>query len=393
MTSGNVACLELGARSGARGVGRYIGSAPPCAIGSNLADRIYLDHAATTWMTEAAKAAVVEGMSRWANPSSPHAEGRAARAALEAARAKIAAAYGWAHELVLTSGASESLHLALTRSMAERRLITAVEHDSVLRHSEGAKVLPVDANGILDLEALRGALAGESRTMLCAQWANSETGVRQPIAAIAEVVHDAGGILLVDAAQMPARADDAVLRHADLVAISAHKRGGPPGIGALLVRDFATLLPMGGQEKGYRAGTENLPGALGYAAAVSEAEDLARMARLRAGLEAAIRDAGGEVVGEASPRTPLIGAYRMPGVSSAAQLIRFDLGGISVSAGSACSSGSMRPSHVLGAMGWQEPELREVVRVSFGRSTSEAEVARFAELWRKTADETRVRAA
>jgi len=117
------------------------------------------------------------------------------------------------------------------------------------------------------------------------------------------------------------------------------------------------------------------------------------MARLRAGLEAAIRDAGGEVVGEASPRTPLIGAYRMPGVSSAAQLIRFDLGGISVSAGSACSSGSMRPSHVLGAMGWQEPELREVVRVSFGRSTSEAEVARFAELWRKTADETRVRAA
>ncbi|WP_029728629.1 cysteine desulfurase family protein [Sphingomonas sp. UNC305MFCol5.2] len=358
-----------------------------------MADRIYLDHAATTPMTEAAKAAVVEGMARWANPSSPHAEGRAARAALEAARAKIAAAYGWAHELVLTSGASESLHLALTRSMAERRLITAVEHDSVLRHSEGAKVLPVDANGILDLEALRGVLAGESRTMLCAQWANSETGVRQPIAAIAEVVHDAGGILLVDAAQMPARADDAVLRHADLVAISAHKRGGPPGIGALLVRDFATLLPMGGQEKGYRAGTENLPGALGYAAAVSEAEDLARMARLRAGLEAAIRDAGGEVVGEASPRTPLIGAYRMPGVSSAAQLIRFDLGGISVSAGSACSSGSMRPSHVLGAMGWQEPELREVVRVSFGRSTSEAEVARFAELWRKTADETRVRAA
>jgi cysteine desulfurase len=358
-----------------------------------LADRIYLDHAATTPMTEAAVAAVVEGMARWANPSSPHAEGRAARAALEGARAKIAAAYGWAHELVLTSGASESLHMALTRSMAEHRLITAVEHDSVLRHSEGAKVLPVDANGILDLDALRGALAGRGRTLLCVQWANSETGVRQPIAAIAEIVRGAGGILLVDAAQMPAHADEAVLRHADLVAVSAHKRGGPPGIGALLVRDFATLLPMGGQEKGYRAGTENLPGALGYAAAVSEAEDLARMASLRAGLEQAIRDAGGEVVGEASPRSPLIGAYRMPGVSSAAQLIRFDLGGISVSAGSACSSGSMRPSHVLSAMGWSEPELREVVRVSFGWSTSEAEVARFAELWRTIADEKRARAA
>jgi cysteine desulfurase len=358
-----------------------------------LADRIYLDHAATTPMTEAAVAAVVEGMGRWANPSSPHAEGRAARAALEEARASIAAAYGWAHELVLTSGASESLHMALTRSMAEYRLITAVEHDSVLRHSEGARVLPVDGKGIPDLEALREALAGKGRTLVCVQWANSETGVRQPIAAIAEVVHAAGGILLVDAAQMPAHADDAVLRHADLVAISAHKRGGPPGIGALLVRDFGALLPMGGQEKGYRAGTENLPGALGYAAAVGEPEDLAHMARLRGQLEQAIRDAGGEVVGEASPRSPLIGAYRMPGVSAAAQLIRFDLGGISVSAGSACSSGSMRPSHVLSAMGWREPELREVVRVSFGRATSEAEVARFAELWRDTAGAARVRAA
>lgn len=393
MTSGNVACLELGARSGARGVGRYIGSAALHAIGTNLADRIYLDHAATTPMTEAAIAAVVEGMARWANPSSPHAEGRAARAALEAARARIAAAYGWAHELVVTSGASESLHLALSRSMVERRLITAVEHDSVLRHSDGAKVLPVDADGILDLEALRAALEGQGRALLCVQWANSETGVRQPIAAVAEIVHASGGVLLVDAAQMPARADDAVLRHADLVAVSAHKRGGPPGIGALLVRDFATLLPMGGQEKGYRAGTENLPGALGYAAAVSDTEDLARMAGLRAVLEQTIRDAGGEVVGEASPRSPLIGAYRMPGVSAAAQLIRFDLGGISVSAGSACSSGSMRPSHVLSAMGWTEPELREVVRVSFGRTTRKAEVARFAEVWRETADEKRVRAA
>jgi cysteine desulfurase len=358
-----------------------------------LADRIYLDHAATTPMTPAAVTAVIEGMARWANPSSPHAEGRAARAALEEARVRIAAAYGWAHELLLTSGASESLYLALSRAMAEHRLITAVEHDSVLRHAAGAKVLPVDTNGILDLDVLSAALAGKARALLCVQWANSETGVRQPIADIAAIVHQAGGILLVDAAQMPARADAAVLRHADLIAVSAHKRGGPPGIGALLVRDFATLLPMGGQEKGYRAGTENLPGVLGYAAAVGEPEDLARMAALRADLEAALREAGGEVVGEASPRTPLIGAYRMPGVSAAAQLIRFDLAGISVSAGSACSSGSMRPSHVLGAMGWHEPELREVVRVSFGRTTDAAEIACFVELWRKTAGEARMRAA
>ncbi len=337
-------------------------------------------------------AAVAEGMRHWANPSSPHAEGRAARAALEEARGRIAAAYGWAHELVLTGGASESLHMALTRSMAERRLITAVEHDSVLRHSEGAAVLPVGADGIVDLDALRAALPG-TRALVCVQWANSETGVRQPIAEIAAIVHGAGGILLIDAAQMPARADDAVIRHADLVALSAHKRGGPPGIGALLVRDFATLLPMGGQEKGYRAGTENLPGALGYAAAVAIPEDMRRLSELRARLDGLIRDAGGEVVAEASARTPAIGAYRMPGVSSAAQLIRFDLSGISVSAGSACSSGSMRPSHVLTAMGWKEPELREVVRVSFGRATGEAEVDRFAEMWRTIAGEAKARAA
>ena len=356
-----------------------------------MADRIYLDHAATTPMLPEAVAAVEEGMRRWANPSSPHAEGRAARAALEDARARIAAAYGWPHDLVLTSGASESLHMALARSMAGRRLISAVEHDSVLRHSEGAATLPIGADGLLDLDALRDAVT--ARTLLCIQWANSETGVRQPIAAIAQIVHAAGGLLLVDGAQMPARADDTVIRHADLVAVSAHKRGGPPGIGALLVRDFATLLPMGGQEKGYRAGTENLPGALGYAAAVAVPEDLRRLSELRARLDKAVRDAGGEVVAAASPRTPAIGGYRMPGVSSAAQLIRFDLAGFAVSAGSACSSGSVRPSHVLMAMGWSEPALREVVRVSFGRSTSEGEVDAFAAMWRTIADEARARAA
>jgi cysteine desulfurase len=358
-----------------------------------LAARLYLDHAATTPMLPQAVAAVVDGMQRWSNPSSPHGDGRAARAALEDARRRIAAAYGWAHELVLTGGASESLAIAMGRSVVARRLVTAVEHDAVLRLGEGAGVLPVTADGLLDLVALGAALDGAERTLVCVQWANSETGVRQPIAAIAEAVHGAGGLLLVDAAQMPAHVDPEVLRHADLVAVSAHKRGGPPGVGALLVRDFGVLMPTGGQEKGYRPGTENLPGALGYAAAVEVPEDLAAMARLRARLEAAIVADGGEVVAAASLRSPLIGAYRMPGVSSAAQLIRFDLAGVAVSAGSACSSGSMRPSHVLTAMGWGEPALREVVRVSFGRSTREADVDRFAELWRATHADARARAA
>ncbi|ODP37377.1 aminotransferase [Sphingomonas turrisvirgatae] len=342
-------------------------------------------------MLPAARNAVLDGMARWANPSSPHAEGRAARAALEDARARIAAAYGWSHEVVLTSGASESLYIALRRSMAPRRLITAVEHDAVLRHGEGAAVLPVTQGGILDLDALRAALA--PGMLVCTQWANSETGVIQPIARIAEIVREGGGKLLVDAAQMPARADMDVVRHADLIAVSAHKRGGPPGIGALLVRDFATLLPMGGQEKGYRAGTENLPGALGFVAALETPEPLASAAALRQRLEAAILASGGEIVAADQRRSPLIGAYRMPGVSSAAQLIRYDLAGIAVSAGSACASGSLRPSHVLSAMGWAEPGLREIVRVSFGRDTTGDDIDRFADLWRATAAEARARAA
>ena len=151
------------------------------------------------------------------------------------------------------------------------------------------------------------------------------------------------------------------------------------------------LLPGGGQEKGYRAGTENLPGALGYAAAVEMPEDMHPAYELRARLEAALE--GAEIVGAENSRSPLIGAYRMPGVSAAAQLIRFDMAGFAVSAGSACSSGSLRPSHVLTAMGWDEPALREVVRVSFGRGTTAAEIDAFAALWRETYADARARAA
>jgi cysteine desulfurase len=346
---------------------------------SPLTERLYLDHAATAPMTAAARAAVADGMARWANPSSPHAEGRVARAALEAARGEIAAAYGWPHELLLTSGASESLAIALGRATMDRVLASAVEHDAVFRARGDAMVVPVGPDGLL---AQTGA---DGRFLLCLPWANSETGIVQPIARVAEMVHAAGGLLLLDAAQMPAGADPQAVAAADFVALSAHKRGGPPGVGALLVRDLATLTPTGGQERGYRPGTENLPGALGYAAALAEPEPIARWTELRARLDDAIARSGGEVVGAASPRHPAIGSYRMPGVASAAQLIRFDLAGIAVSAGSACASGSLKPSHVLAAMGWAEPAAREVVRVSFGRETSGADVDRFVAAWREIA--------
>ncbi|MFS0771483.1 cysteine desulfurase family protein [Sphingomonas sp. 1P08PE] len=351
--------------------------------------RIYLDHAATTAILPSARAAMAAASPHWANPSSPHAEGRAAKAALEAARARVAALWGWNGEALFTSGASESLAIALGRTHAGRIAITAVEHDAVLRAAPSATVLPVAADGLLDLSALSAWLAaGEGRPLVCVQWCNSETGVRQPVAAIADLVHAAGGILLVDAAQLPAGHDPEVSRHADLVALSAHKRGGPPGTGALLIRDFALLMPTGGQERGYRPGTENLPAILGYAAALDEPEDVARLIPLRARLDDAVLRSGGEIVAATAPRHPAIGSYRLPGTAATVQLIRLDMAGFAVSAGSACASGSMKPSHVLAALGWSEAAGREVIRVSFGRSTTMAEVEAFVAAWRVVARAT-----
>ena len=349
---------------------------------------IYLDHAATTPMTAAARAAVGEGIAMWANPSSPHASGRAARAALETARGAIADAYGWRGEVLLTSGASESLALVLMRGAAMPRLISAVEHDAVIRAAPDAARVPVEADGLVDIAALTEAMAG-APALVAIQWANSETGVIQPVAALAEAVHSAGGRLLLDAAQMPPGAGSEAIAAADVVALSSHKHGGPPGTGALLVRDLGMLTPTGGQERGYRPGTENLPGVIGHAAALAEPVDLARLATLRARLDDAIGRSGGEVVAAGARRYPAIGSYRLPGVASAAQLIRLDLAGFAVSAGSACSSGSMKPSHVLAAMGWDEAASRQVIRVSLGRDTTADEVEAFVAAWRDMARATR----
>ena len=332
---------------------------------------LYLDHAATTPLLPAVRDAMAEGFAIWANPSSPHAPGRRARAALEDARARIAAALGWTGEVVFTSGASEALSLAISRCVQPLAAVSAVEHEAVLRHGGEAQRLPVDAQGLVDPTAC--ALAG----LVAVQQVNNETGVIQPVAAIAKAVRAADGLLLVDAAQGSGKLDTP---DADLIALSAHKFGGPVGVGALLVRDWALLRPSGGQERGYRGGTENLPGVLAMAAALEAGKDwLDQAAKLRARLEQGIVSAGGEVVAAAAPRLPTIGAYRMPGKSANAQLIRFDGQGIAVSAGSACSSGSLRTSHVLEAMGLEG--AGDVIRVSIGRETTEAQIDRFIAAW------------
>lgn len=330
--------------------------------------RIYLDHAATTPIWPEAMAAVIEGMARWSNPSSPHAEGRAARAALEDARKRIAKALDWPHHVILTSGASESAALALRGRPGLG--VAAVEHDAVLRAAEHSITLNVDDRGIVAPSQTTQAIALQS--------ANSETGVLQDRPT---------GLWIADCSQTAGKLP---LPDADLIIVSAHKLGGPPGIGALLVRDLGLLDPTGGQERGYRGGTENLPGALGFAAALEAPRDwFAEMADLRAKLDAAILAGGGEIVAHHTARIPTIASYRMPGVSSAAQLIRLDMAGFAVSAGSACSSGSMRPSHVLAAMGYSPEAAAEVVRVSFGWTTTPDDVAKFADAWTRIATDIR----
>lgn len=353
--------------------------------GRSLAERLYLDHAATSPLLPRARAAMDRGLAIWANPSSPHAEGRAARAALEQARREVAAALGWTGMVIFTAGATEAVALAFARGKAGARIVSAVEHDAVRRAAGGeAIVLPVDGSGLVDPDAAcRATVAAGPRPLVAVQAVNSETGVIQPLDAVAGRVRAAGGLLLVDCAQSAGRLP---LPAADFVVVSGHKLGGPIGSGALLVRDLATLAPGGGQEQGYRGGTENLPGALGLAAALDGAGSwIARAGELRTYLEQVIEGAGGLTVAGDAPRLPTIGAYRMPGVPAAAQLIRFDLAGIAISAGSACSSGSLKPSAVLTAMGMAPEAAGEVIRVSFGPSTRRADLYRFGEAWKAIA--------
>ncbi len=352
--------------------------------------RIYLDHAATTPVLSAAREAMAAGLAHWANPSSPHAEGRAARALIEDARGRIATALGWDGAVIFTSGATEAIGIVTARAKAGTRLAAAVEHDAVRRLVRPS--LPCDENGRIDLVALDVALAAAGPVPLAiAQSVNNETGVIQPLEEVAALVREAGGLLLADCAQSAGKLP---LPPADFIAISAHKLGGPPGVGALLVRDLATLEAAGGQEKGYRPGTENVPAALGFAAALGQKRAwLGRASELRQQLDRVILGAGGQLVAAETARLPTIASYRMPGVPAAAQLIQFDMAGIAVSAGAACSSGSVSPSHVLAAMGWAEEEAREVIRISFGPATSRTDIYRCGEVWRRLADDRRMRAA
>jgi cysteine desulfurase len=348
-----------------------------------LSARLYLDHAATTPVLPAAQETMLHALAEWANPSSPHLDGRSARKALEAARGELKSLLDWDGEVIFTGGASEAISMALHGPKFKRRIVSPTEHDAVLRSAgDSGQKLAVDLQGRIVLASVERLMAErEGHAIVAVQSVNNETGVIQPVDDIAEIVAKHGGSLLCDCAQSAGKIQ---LPDADLISISAHKFGGPPGVGALLVKDLGLLSPAGGQEKGYRAGTENVPAILAMVTALKQKTGwLDRAVELRRQLDVAIEKAGGDVVAKGAMRLPNIASYHMPGISANAQLIQFDLAGISVSAGSACSSGSLKSSHVLAAMGWDESHAGEVVRVSFGPQTSRADVYRFIEEWQK----------
>jgi cysteine desulfurase len=338
--------------------------------------RIYLDHASTTPVIIEAREAFTQALDCWSNPNSPHSEGRECRARLEQARGEIKDIFGWRGDLIFASGASEAIEIAGRRTKLKGRAHGSTEHAIVpFAMGEGSEVLPVDRNGLIDEAALDEVLA-KGPALIAIQHVNNETGVIQPLDRLAPKIREAGSLLLADCAQSASKLP---LPDADFIAICGHKLGGPPGVGALLVKDLATLEPCGGgQEQGYRRGTQDVPGAVSFAAALSARPyDMDRLAALRARLEEGVEALGGVVIAKDVPRSPAIGAISLPGSTSMAMLVQLDLAGIAVSAGSACSSGKAKASHVLEAMGI-EPEIAAgYLRISFGPDTSEAEVDGF----------------
>lgn len=341
------------------------------------------------------------------NASSVHAEGRAVRRLIEKAREQVAQLLcAGAKNVIFTSGATEANMLALTPTLEiagrkeprDRLFVSAIEHPSVRGGGrfprESIETLPVTGNGVVDLAALSLAVKKAARPLVSVMLANNETGVVQPIAQIAEIVHAASGVLHVDAVQGTGKIDcDIAALGADLVSVSSHKLGGPQGAGALVRRGDIhvgePLMKGGGQERGQRAGTENVAAIAGFGAAAAAATrtDTERVAAMRDRLEQGLRRVTPDVqiFGDRETRLPNTTLFAVPGVKAETAIIAFDLNGIAVSSGSACSSGKVQPSEVLAAMGVDAALARGAVRASIGNSTTEAQIDRFVETWNTVA--------
>ncbi len=374
-----------------------------------MAERVYLDWNATTPLRPEAKAAMADAWGLAGNPSSVHAEGRQARRLVEQARAVVASAVGaQPRNVTFTSGGTEANAMALVPGVrrssqppVQRLLVSAIEHASVLAGgrfpADAIGRIGVTPDGLIDLEELRRALEAGPPALVSIMAANNETGAMQPIAEASEIVHSAGSVLHVDAVQALGKIPfDINELDVDLVSLSAHKVGGPNGVGAMVsaegVEGVEPLLRGGGQERGHRAGTENLAGITGFGAAVAAAigsleADRARLERLRNRLESGLKQTADAIIfSDKVPRLPNTTLFTVPGLRAETAVIGFDLAGIAVSSGAACSSGKVQPSHVLEAMGFGPKVARGAVRLSLGWSTSETDIDRCLEAWRKLAD-------
>ncbi len=342
---------------------------------------------------------------QYGNPSSVHSFGRAARRIVEDARRHVAALVSARPEdVVFTSGGTEANNLALRGAGRARILVSAVEHPSVLEAADGIETITVDKYGVVDLDALTRMLAeDDAPALVSVMLANNETGVIQPVAPAAAWAREHGALVHCDAVQAAGRIPlDMAGLGVDLLTLSAHKLGGPKGVGALIVGDDVTLSPLlrgGGQERGRRAGTENVSGIAGFgaaaAAALSEIEQARDLAVLRDSLEEGLlrNIPGVRVVGAGIARIPNTSCIALPGVSAETQVMALDLAGFAVSAGSACSSGKVKASHVLQAMGLTEEIAGCAIRVSLGRGNIEADIDAFVAAYREFASRARTSAA
>lgn len=373
--------------------------------------RAYLDHNATTPLRPEARAAVLRALEVTGNPSSVHAEGRAARALVEAARRDVAALTGAKPaEVIFTSGGTEAARLAFHAAKvahgAERLIVSAVEHDAVLASAEASglpvEIAPVDGDGRIDLHVLASLLsASDGKVLVALMLANNETGVLQPVAEAAALAHEAGGLLLCDAVQVAGKVPlDFAALGADMMTLGGHKLGAPLGVGALIVREglpFAADAVGGGQEMRRRAGSENVSGIAGFGAAARAARgalvEFAALADLRDEMEVRLAAAAPDAVffGRGTQRLPNTSYVAAPGLDAETLLMALDLDGVAVSAGAACSSGKVGRPRVLDAMGVDLALAKGAVRVSLGWSSAAGDIDRFVESWLRAYERSRTK--
>jgi cysteine desulfurase len=359
----------------------------------------YLDHNATSPLRPEARAAMARAMEMGGNPSSVHGAGRAARALVEAAREQVAGlVHARAQDVVFTSGGTEANAMALwgvvhgaadAEARITRLFVSAIEHDSVRANAEAIaervpgvrlQTISVTSAGIVDTENLCVLLReGKGRSIVAVMLANNETGAIQPLEHVAKLAKEAGALLLVDAIQAAGKLDiDFAALGADYLALSAHKIGGPQGVGALVIKEgapFAAQILGGGQERGMRAGTENVVGIAGFGAAAEASlrglGSMSRIALLRDRFEHGLKQIASDAIVFGETRLGNTSNFALPGIAAETTVIALDLDGVMVSSGAACSSGKVKPSHVLQAMGVSEEIARSALRVSFGWNSSD----------------------